>query len=327
MGWNDHLEDNELSNLPGEAFVNGFDFDGPFDPNNNWLGGAKKEDQLIAVREWFLSRYCDPAKETPYSGREGGYMFVNGGPFDPAEEIPKRFAGFVGDNIIKEIVDELHAELGDEWAPIDYGPPPDYDDRFDFAVMVSSEPLRNLRDRLQQSQQVLSLQGDEGAKALACKLVFSAAIGALETYLWETVQYWIDHDDKALRDFITKIPVFRDQMIKLGDIFEKQQGLKNLVKGHLQNLVWHRWDKVVPLFREGLGVQLPSMKRFDAALLKRHDIVHRSGHSADGVPTEMTVDEARELCATIEVFAQEVDGLLANRADGDLSVGANAPEF
>lgn len=85
MGWNDHIDDSELANLPPEAYENIFDTDGPFDPNNHWLETADEDDQKTAMREWFLARYCDPAQETPYNGREGGYLFVNGGPYNPAD--------------------------------------------------------------------------------------------------------------------------------------------------------------------------------------------------------------------------------------------------
>ena len=61
MGWNDRLDDNELGNLPQEAFANGFDADGPFEVSDRWLKTAEPDDQVIAIREWFLARYCDPA--------------------------------------------------------------------------------------------------------------------------------------------------------------------------------------------------------------------------------------------------------------------------
>lgn len=85
MGWNDHLDENELANLPSEAFLS---FSGPVDFDDAWLRHADRDDQLIAIKEWFLARYCDPACETPYNGREGGFLFINGGPYDPADVLP-----------------------------------------------------------------------------------------------------------------------------------------------------------------------------------------------------------------------------------------------
>lgn len=116
-------DDNELGNLPPEVF-NPFDPDGdePFDPQDRWLSTAAKHEQLTAMREWFLARYCDPAHETPYNGSEGGYQYIHGGPYDPADVLPNRFSGIVDDNIIQDVIDEFHSEVGDKWAPVHHVP-------------------------------------------------------------------------------------------------------------------------------------------------------------------------------------------------------------
>ncbi|MCK9200494.1 MAG: hypothetical protein M0P59_09140 [Gallionella sp.] len=315
MGY-DPFDDCELSNLPPDAFSPFFNpREEPFDPQDHWLRTANKDEQRTAMREWFRARYCDPAHETPYNSQEGGYLFIYGGPYDPADVLSNRFSGIVGDDSIQEVIDEMHDEVGVQWAPIHYGPPDDfdYDERFDLGFKTRDEPLGKLKERLHHAQRVLTLEGDEAAKLLAKKLVFGAAVAALEAFLWETVDYCVEHEEKALRDIVTKIPALRDQPMKLGEIFEQHEGLKERVKGYLQNLVWHRWDKVVPLFKLGLGIQPPSFKLFDDALVKRHDIVHRSGHDKAGNPILVTTEEIQELCERIEAFSTEIDTKLAQR--------------
>jgi len=315
MGWNDHLDDDdELANLPPEAFGQ-FNVDGPFDPDDYWLKTASEGDQKIAVRAWFHARYCDPANDTPYISREGGYQFIWGGPYDPGDELPERFGNIVKDEIIQEIVEELYSEVGDQWAPIRYALPDDfdYDERFDFQLLSRSEPIDRLKDRLLHAQRVLTLEGNETAKKLAMNLVFGAAIAALEAFLWETVDYCVEHEDGAIRNIVTKIQALKDQPLKLGEIFDRYDKLKELVKGYLQSLVWHRWDKVAPLFALGLNIQPPSFKQFEGALVKRHDIVHRSGHDKTGNPISVTHEEIIELCKKIESFASAINTKLAER--------------
>jgi hypothetical protein len=320
MGYHEDLDDSEIGNLPPEAHGNVFDTDGPFDPDNHWLRTADVEPQLIAMRAWFVARYCDPAHETPYNGREGGYLFVDGGPYDPADVLRTRFAGLVSGELIQRIVDEMHSEVGAQWAPRRQDRAEDeYDDRFDIEIEGAGEPLRKLRERREQSLRVLALTGDPEAKVLVGQLIFSAAIGALETYLFETAYFWIPRDEQALRDLIEKHPHFRDQPIKLGELFKRQHGLKDQVKGYLQNLVWHRWENVGSVFRSGLGIRLPNLRQFDEALLKRHDFVHRSGHGKDGSITTVTVEEIAALWPAIESFATQVEALVATRASGDTS--------
>ena len=132
--------------------------------------------------------------------------------------------------------------------------------------------------------------------------------------MWETVTYWVEYDALALANIVTKIPAFRDQPLKLGQIFEKRETLKNDIKAYLQNLVWHKWDKVAPLFRLGLEIDLPSLKQFDNALTKRHDIVHRSGFTKERELITVDVAEIEALCEQILSFAVDINAKLSSRA-------------
>jgi hypothetical protein len=159
----------------------------------------------------------------------------------------------------------------------------------------------------------LTLQGDFFARLLARNLVFASVITSLESFSWETVTYWVDHDDTIIVNIVTKIPVFRDQSLKLGDIFGRHENLKDEIKGYLQNLVWHQWDKVAPLFKVGLEVDIPGFKQFEGALIKRHDIVHRSGLSKTGESIHVDEAEFEALCDQIVQFACEVSEKLEGR--------------
>lgn len=313
MGWNDHIDDSELANLPPEAYGNIFDTDGPFDPNDHWLETADEDDQKTAMREWFLARYCDPAQETPYNGREGGYLFVNGGPYDPADELPERFSGIVDDELINEVVEDLHGEAGgDEWAPIrnEYS---DEEDWLQLEIDSRDAPLLRLKTRTEEARQVLTLTGSPQARELAKLLVFSNGVGALEAFLWETADFWFKNDDTALHDIITNLSKFKDEKIKLGDIFKKQARLREDVLRYLQSIVWHRWREVKLVFKAGLHISLPNFDIFKDALVKRNDIVHRCGHTKDGAIVSLSDAEINDLLCEVEKFCSEVNTLLSSR--------------
>jgi ATP-dependent DNA helicase RecG len=44
-----------------------------------------------AMVSWFFERYEDPANGVPYDGREGGYQYVAGGPYEAEEELREAF--------------------------------------------------------------------------------------------------------------------------------------------------------------------------------------------------------------------------------------------
>lgn len=308
----DFIDDDDRPDLPQIA---GHMTESGFEPDDSWLCGADWRLQHEAMRQWFLTRFEDPAQNTPYNGAEGGYLYIHGGPCTAEDELYKRFASVVKepDEYIRRVIDDVESEGLTEWAPIRHEREDEYDDRFALSIHVGSEPLRRLRERLQQAKQVLTLTGDANAMTLAQNLVFASAISTVEAFLYEVAYFWIDTDEKALRSVVTQLSEFRDEKIKLGDMFDRLKGLKAHVKGRLQAIVWHRWDQVAQIYRAALDVRLPSVAALDKALLKRHDIVHRSGHDKEGRPVTITREDIDELCTAIEEFAAELDGRIDAR--------------
>lgn len=311
--WKQSHEADETASLPQAAFVPFREFS-PLEINDYWLNTAPDDEKLDAMRVWFRARFCDPAIETPYNGREGGYLFINGGPYDPADVIYERFRSKIHQDLIEIVANEMRDEHGDQWAPVRYDLPEDFDDLFGLPNFLrSDEPLFRLVERLQQAKAVLILLGDVNAKILVDKLAFGAAISALEAFLWETMSYWVKHDDQVVENIITKIPRFRDEPMTLGQIYDRQKNLKAHVLSYLQNIVWHRWDQVIPLFTIGLGIDVGSTKVFQKAMIKRHDIVHRSGHDKLGIPIAINSDEVTRLCTEIEKFATTIKHRIEER--------------
>jgi hypothetical protein len=278
----------------------------PFDLDDNELMRADREGQIELMREWFLARYCDPAEETPYESREGGYIWIWGGPYDADEELQGRFSHIVEDDVIEELVDDLNSDGGYQWAPVRRDDDRDYEDLFGLDLDQPVDPLTRLQERLAGSISVLSLEGAEPTMEHLARMAFGAAISALEAYLWETVAYWAKSNPEVLKGIVKNIPELRDQPIKLGDVFDEHEGIEARVMLYLQNLVWHRFDKAAMLLRHGLGINPPSFKPFKEALAKRHDIVHRSGHDTEGNAVVVTAQDARELAAAVEEFASKV---------------------
>jgi hypothetical protein len=75
---------------------------------------AKKS--VDAMVNWFFERYEDPANGVPYDGREGGYQYVAGGPYDAEEELREIFEDGTKrmDRIINEAVRRIE-NSGSEW--------------------------------------------------------------------------------------------------------------------------------------------------------------------------------------------------------------------
>lgn len=299
------MDDDELSEPPREAYSDEY----RREIDDNWLATAEEDEQVAAMVQWFHARFWDPANDTPYMSSEGGYIWVHGGPYDATEQLQGRFSGIASEEAIDQAIDSVQSEGVYDWAPtqLTY-----YDEEQDVFIDERNAPTQRLEERLDKLKAVLDLEGDAEAIETARNLSYAGVIAALETFLWETMAYWVENDPRTVSNLITKLPLFRDRPMKLGDIYAMHENLKAEVKAHMQHMVWHRWDDVVRLVKVGLETEMPSVKAFIEPTKKRHDIVHRSGQDVDGNAVAITDDEVRELADKVLEFANDLDERIAH---------------
>lgn len=92
---------------------------------------ALPQDQQIELMvEWFGERYEDPAQRMPYNSREGGYLWIYGGPYDADEEIQSEFSDVAEFDVMQRAVEEITSDGLYEWAPV--ASDDDYEDDREF---------------------------------------------------------------------------------------------------------------------------------------------------------------------------------------------------
>lgn len=306
MGYNDHIHDGRVD-LPPEAEKGGR----PFDPDDDWLRNASAEQQNEAMKRWFLARFCDPAEDLPYNGREGGFQFVNGGPYDPNDELQDRFGQVVECPVIERLVYELYQMVGQEWTPIDWDETY-WDDALYQSVDSRDEAFGMLEMRLAEITEVLQVSASTPANGLIVNMSHGAAITALETYLWDTVSYWTTENPDVFRKFVsTNKSEFGEKKLKVSEIFSIAEELNGTFRKHLQKLVWHRLDTVKPMMEEGFGIELPQINELMEQVVIRNDIVHRGGKSVDGKEVEVREGDVSRLMEMVRNFAADIERSLA----------------
>lgn len=300
-----------MKQLPSEAG----DFNsGHFEPNDEWLASAPKELQIAAMRRWFLDRYEDPANETPWDGEDKAYVFVWGGPYDPNHEIQDRFGGIVEFDTMRELIEELRREVGDEWAPIEHEGV-DYDDYVSHLVVIDrGDPKCFMEERIAEIFSVLEAAVLDGANnRLLHQMAHSSLIAALEAYLADTVSYWVVRDERALRRFVSTNKDFQARSLTVAELFERLENLTGEVKTYLADFVWHRLDKVKPMLASGLEIQVPEIGDLMKEIKVRHDIVHRAGRGADGALVELSTDDLSRVREGIQQFSNGIEEELVRR--------------
>jgi len=103
-----------------------------FKNNPEWTKALTKATVVKYLVDWFHYFYEDPANETPYNGREGGYLYIKGGPYSAEEELRENFEDVVPEDAISEAIEEIQSDGLFDWAPSDRHP--DSIDFYDDAV-------------------------------------------------------------------------------------------------------------------------------------------------------------------------------------------------
>lgn len=294
---------------PGAGNVDGL----PFEPNDEWLASAEGDQQIAAMRRWFLDRYEDPANETPWDGEDKTYVFIWGGPYDPNDEIQERFGGIVPYETMHELIQELWRDVGDEWAPIEHEGV-DYERHLQRTVYDRYDPARFLDERLDQIDAVLGAVSEAGeVRQLVHQMAHSSLIAALEAYLSDTMSFWATSNEEILRRVVATNKDFQAMRLSVAELFQRLDGLKDEIKSYFDGFMWHRLDKVKPMMASGLGIEVPDIGGLVQEVLVRHDIVHRAGRGVDGTLVDLSAEDVLRVRDLVQGFADQVEEQLKRR--------------
>lgn len=276
------------------------------------LEEASREDQIALVRGWFLERFhllLPPADES--GDAQGAFQWD--APRDPLDVISGRFGAVLDHEVLNEVATQLWQYSGGAgWVPIDDASL-DYDLALQLQVESAGDPCRILSERLAQIEGMLALRGSGSSLQLSIQLAHAAAITALETYLWDTVSFWSEADPATQRRLVETNLEFQKSNLPLSTIFSRYEGLKDELRKYLQDLVWHRLDKVAPILASGLGVEVPPIAQLMKEVVIRHDVVHRGGRTKQGAPVLLTSNDVQRAVKAVRQFVDDMERALYSR--------------
>lgn len=86
-------------------------------PSDDDLEGMSEEEQIEALVEWFHWNFEDPAEMTPYETREGGYIYIWGGPYNASDALGEQFEEIVGYDVVQAATEIIQSDGLFDWAP------------------------------------------------------------------------------------------------------------------------------------------------------------------------------------------------------------------
>lgn len=280
------------------------------------LATADSDTQLRVMRAWFYSNFEDPAERTPYESREGGYQWIWGGPFEAREELEAEFEGIVPGELIEELASNLTLECW-QWGPAEK--PSDYEDYLYEVIAREPESSTRYFGAIAQVNELLYLDLPAGSQSALYKLLFVNVISALEAYLAEAFISSLEVRPEATSLYVSASPALRERKLPLAAIFESREKIEEEIRSSLVDLAWHNLAKVGPLFKATFGVSFPDdLGAIYRAILQRHDIVHRNGHSKDGAVISISRDDVRLLIEAAGSFVRALEVQLPQRSDNGM---------
>lgn len=185
------MEEDHDTDANGHQVIQNFEFGLEHTPEED----DRREQLIAAIVEWFHGRYEDPAQRTSYNGREGGYLWNHGGPFDARTEIEENYRQ-VPEDILEAAVAEIESDGTVEWAGGDWWDEEDgypYDDESD-GIFSINEPLPDISNfdddsvELDIPDQEVGIRfalSDSGTIGLAKPDLPSDDLSAIQTFLPE----------------------------------------------------------------------------------------------------------------------------------------------
>lgn len=269
------------------------------------LAKADRDTQLEVMRTWFFQNYEDPAERTPYESREGGYVWIWGGPYEAREELESEFYDLVPEEVIEELDSEL-SSICWEWAPTEK--PGDYDEYLVDDIAKITEFYDNFSSAILDIEKLLETKIDSPYENCFFRLLFVNVITALETYLSDAFIHSVVPSESLMRKFVESTPEFKSEKIPLADVYKAVEEIEQKAKSYLVDVVWHNLGRIKPMYRDVLGIVFESdLGDLTRAILKRHDIVHRNGKTKSGEEILITKKDVTDLISKVESFAQEID--------------------
>lgn len=278
------------------------DLDVKYDPAV--LSVADPEEQVRIMEAWFRHRYEDPAHRTPYESAEGGYIWVNGGPYDAREQLEEQFQGIVPDEVIEELLDKLHGECVD-WAPVPG--PDDYDIDLYEAVRENDKASATLEDALSAISSLLALSIAGPEVNVHRRLLFANVIATAETFLSDSFINRVMGDDILFQRYLDTEKAFQERKFPMKDALRMVSEIKAVATKELIEMVWHNIGKVKTLYADVLLVDLGDIAPLGKAINIRHDIVHRNGRQKNGTDRLISAADVTDLIGLVRGLALRID--------------------
>ncbi len=174
--------------------------------------------------------------------------------------------------------------------------------------VVGKSRFQIFNEVIESSREIISLPVGHTTYKNLLVMVYGHVIAAVEAYLSSTFIDMIISSESLLRKLVESDPEFAKRKFTMTEIFNKQEELKEDVTTYLKDLVFHKIEKIKPMYKHVLGIDFGDVRWLFEAVLLRHHCVHRAGYDKDGNEVGLNQEKIQSLincCSTLVSSIEE----------------------
>jgi hypothetical protein len=155
--------------------------------------------------------------------------------------------------------------------------------------------------------EMLHVQVTDQTKRNLRVMLYAHVVAAVEGFLSSTFIAKTLSSATYIQALVESDPEFANRTLTVKEIFSKQASLHEEIGSYLRGLIFHKLDKVKPMYRSVFNIDFGDIKWLFKAVVVRHDCVHRAGYDKEGEEVNINLDAILELIRACERLVHEVD--------------------
>ena len=187
----------------------------------------------------------------------------------------------------------------------------------------SDSHFSDFRNSLQHIRSLASLQVPDSEKFALFVMLYMHATSAFEHILYRCFQHEVTRSSENMKTFVETNPEFKNRKFTLDQIFSKRDQLETIVAEYIKEVIFHRIEKVVPMYRSVLAFEFGECDWIAEAFLRRHDCAHRAGHTKDGDKLELTRQVVIDLTEKCEQFVGRLEDHIRKATNAEKDIDSN----
>ena len=142
-------------------------------------------------------------------------------------------------------------------------------------------------------------------------MIYAHIVAAIEGYLSASFIHTVLNSKQLFNRLCLTDPQLKDLKFDIGDLLNKENLIEDYVSKHLNDIIFHRVDKIKNMFKSVLDHDFGDIGWFGRAVKIRHDCVHRAGITKERESINVKDNEISELIDNAKSLVENLEKTLS----------------